>query len=182
MSGRDIKALKRDLLRLPPSSRRRRRANPERWLAPKLSARDRARLAQLHEVYFPMFTEVEGVPGDALETDGGRYTLPEGYALRMQVGPQEYLFFQDPDPADTWTFVELGADQDAVEQLDDYLSVLERINEAVIRHVRRRPNLTTDAVAADAVGVTLGDELAGPAGAIAGGLLGHEVVRLDRKR
>lgn len=121
--------------------KRRRARNPDRWLAPKLPPAQRARLKQLHDVYFDMFEEIESLPDATLTTARGKYTVPEGYALTFQVGPTDILFFQDEPPAETWTFVTVGAGlaKDRVEHLSDYLSVLERVNDMVIRHVKRNP-------------------------------------------
>jgi hypothetical protein len=115
-----------------------RAANPERWLAPKLSAAQRARLKQLHDVYFDLFHEVESLPDATLTTQTGEYTVPDGYALVYRVGGVDYVFFQDEAPAETWSFVTVGrgGENDRVEHLEDYLAVLERINDAVIRYVR----------------------------------------------
>lgn len=140
------KELERDMGRLlvVPSAnprrdpRRGRSRNPERWLAPKLSAPQRARLKQLHDVYFDLFEEIESAPGAAVRTTRGRYILPEGYALSYRIGEIDYVFFQDEAPAVTWSFVTLGREgkADVVEHLEDYLAVLERLNEAVSRQVR----------------------------------------------
>lgn len=115
-------------------------ANPERWLAQKLSPEKRERLKQLHDLYFPMFTEIETLPGFQISTPTDFYKAPEGYALLMDVDDQRFLFFQDADPAETWTFIEVGRGgaPDQVEHLTDYLAVLEQINERVAKHVRRR--------------------------------------------
>jgi hypothetical protein len=117
-----------------------RAANPERWLAPKLSPAQRARLKQLHDVYFDLFCEIESVPGATLTTETDEYTVPEGYALMYRVGDVDYLFFQDEAPAQTWSFVTVGqgGEKDRLEHLEDYLAVLEMLNDAVSRQVRGR--------------------------------------------
>lgn len=113
-------------------------ANPERWLAPKLRTPHRARLKQLHDVYFDLFEEIESLPDARLTTETGEYTVPEGYALLYRVGDVDYVFFQDEAPAETWSFVTVGraGEADRVDHLEDYLAVLERVNEAAIRQVR----------------------------------------------
>lgn len=160
---------------------RERAANPERWLAPQLSTEDRARLEQLHDVYFAMFDELESLPDATMQTAGGHHTVPEGYALLIQIGPTDYAFFQDAEPEETWSFVTVGhaAKPDEVEHLRDYLAVLERVNALVVDQVRprpnRRPNLTTSALASDVTGALAGGQLAGIPGAVVGGLAGHEL-------
>lgn len=161
------------------AARKKRANNPERWLAPQLSEPDRVRLKQLHDVYFAMFDELESLPGATMSTRGGRHTVPDGYALLIQVGSTTYAFFQDASPAETWSFITIGdADTpDEVEDLEDYLAVLERVNDLVIDQVRRRPNLTTPALASDVSGALVGEQLAGIPGAVIGGLAGHEIER-----
>lgn len=119
-----------------------RAANPERWLAPMLRPQERARLKQLHDVYFSTFDELESLPGATMQTPGGRHVVPEGYALLLRVGDTDYAFFQDASPEETWSFVTIGTptSPDRVEHLQDYLAVLERVNDLVLRQLGRRSN------------------------------------------
>lgn len=121
---------------------RKRKPNPERWLAPKLRPQERARLKQLHDVYFSTFDELESLPGATMQTPGGRHDVPEGYALLVRIGDTDYAFFQDPEPEETWSFVTIGtpSSPDRVEHLEDYLAVLERVNDLVLRQLGRRRN------------------------------------------
>lgn len=119
--------------------RNEREGNPERWLAPKLQPAERARLKQLHDVYFDTFEEIEAFPGATLTTRTGKYVAPEGYALMFREGGVDYLFFQDDEPAQTWTFVTVGRTQDRVEHLPHYLAVLERVD-TLSRQSTRRHN------------------------------------------
>jgi hypothetical protein len=130
---------------LAERARKKRRKNPERWLAPKLEPADRVRLKQLHDVYFEMFQEIQALPGAILTTRTGKYIAPEGYALLFTAGGVDHLFFQDAPPRETWSFVTVGRRKDEVEHLPNYLTVLERVDALAKEHMRRH-NPSTQAL------------------------------------